>query len=73
MRIRDVKNSDTGWKKVGSRINILDPQHYWYFTTVLPPHPVPNYALITDKTLQYVCVEGRGSKGGPVDQYLDTQ
>jgi hypothetical protein len=28
--IRDGKNSDPGWKKVGSGINIPDPQH-WYF------------------------------------------
>jgi hypothetical protein len=30
MRIRNGKNSDPGWKKVGSRINIPDPQH-WQF------------------------------------------
>ncbi len=27
MRIRDGNNSDPGWKKVGSGINIPDPQH----------------------------------------------
>ncbi len=27
IRIRDGKNSDPGWKKFGSGINILDPQH----------------------------------------------
>jgi hypothetical protein len=28
MRIRDGNNSDPGWKKFGSGINILDPQHW---------------------------------------------
>jgi hypothetical protein len=27
MRIRDGDGSDPGWKKVGSGINIPDPQH----------------------------------------------
>jgi hypothetical protein len=27
MRIRDGDSSDPGWKKVGSGINIPDPQH----------------------------------------------
>ncbi len=27
MRIRDGKNSDPGWKKLGSWINIPDPHH----------------------------------------------
>ncbi len=27
MRIQDGKNSDPGWKKFGSGINIQDPQH----------------------------------------------
>jgi hypothetical protein len=27
MRIRDGDSSDPGWKKVGSEINIPDPQH----------------------------------------------
>jgi hypothetical protein len=31
MRIRDEDSSDPGWKKVGSGINISDPQH-WYIT-----------------------------------------
>jgi hypothetical protein len=25
------KNSDPGWKKVWSRINIPDPQHWWWW------------------------------------------
>ncbi len=28
MRVRDGNNSDPGWKKVGSGINIPDPQHW---------------------------------------------
>jgi hypothetical protein len=28
LRIRDVRNSDPGWKKFGSGINIPDPQHW---------------------------------------------
>ncbi len=28
MRIRDGDSSDPGWKKVGSGINIPDPQHW---------------------------------------------
>jgi hypothetical protein len=28
MQIQDGKNSDPGWKKVGSGINIPDPQHW---------------------------------------------
>jgi hypothetical protein len=27
MRIRDGKNSDPGWEKIGSGINIPDPHH----------------------------------------------
>jgi hypothetical protein len=30
MRIRDGNNSDPGWKKFGSGINIPDPQHCYY-------------------------------------------
>jgi hypothetical protein len=29
-RIRNEKNSDPGWKKFGSGINIPDPQHWDY-------------------------------------------
>ncbi len=64
MRIRDVKNSDPGSKIEKSQIQDKHPRSatllylaYEFsgiFTTVLPPHPVPNYALLTDKTLQYV-------------------
>jgi hypothetical protein len=33
MWIRDKKNPNQGWKKVGSGINIPDPQHWSYITT----------------------------------------
>ncbi len=35
MRIRDGDSSDPGWKKVGSGINIPDPQHWFYLGDVL--------------------------------------
>jgi hypothetical protein len=45
MRIRDgkIRIWDSGWKKVGSGINILDPQHCLNYTHVtrvvdLDPH-----------------------------------
>jgi hypothetical protein len=36
MRIRDGKNSNPGWKKSGSWINIPAPQHLWHMYGVMP-------------------------------------
>jgi hypothetical protein len=37
MRIRDGDSSDPGWKKLGSGINIPDPQHCLIQTTTTVP------------------------------------
>ncbi len=57
MRIRDGDNSDPGWKKVGSGINIPDPQHC--SRGYLLPGGLDKAAAAQDVLLLLVAASGR--------------